>query len=77
MIITHSNTDHTQTTRTTYTQKDNTLTRILRAKIHTVQIKQIHGIADLYRLTALDDETFIILAGLQTMIKGEPQHESN
>ena len=74
MIITHSNTDHTQTTRTTYTQEDNTLTRILTAKIHTVQIKPSHGIADLYRLTALDDETFIQLAHIQQIRTANESH---
>ena len=74
MIITHSSTDHTQTTRTTYTQEDNTLTRILNSSLKSVQLKPSHGIADLYRLTALDDETFIQLAHIQQI---RTHNESN
>lgn len=69
MTITHSHAkaDYTHTTRTTYTLSDNTLTRILRAKVQTVQLKDSHTIADLYRLSNMDNDTFIVLAKLQAI----------
>ncbi len=51
------------TTSTEY--NDNHLTRVIDSRIHTIDLKTHNSIKDLERLSALDNESFALMADLQ------------
>lgn len=65
MTIMHTVTKADATYRTVTTYEDNHLTRIINSKIAIVDMKHKNTIADLNRLTSLDDESFGMMADLQ------------